>query len=59
MSNVINLNTARKKKQRAEQDKTAEENRVKFGRTKADKALSSKNRVLADKTLDGMKNNDE
>lgn len=37
MSNVINLNKFRKKKERAADKKCAEENRAKFGRTKTEK----------------------
>lgn len=38
MNNVINLNRFRKKNSRAEKEKQAEENRAKFGRTKAEKS---------------------
>jgi hypothetical protein len=40
MVEPINLNKARKARDRAEQKKTAAENRVRFGRTKAEKTLS-------------------
>ena len=38
MSEPINLNKARKIKARAEKEQRAQENRIKFGRTKAEKA---------------------
>lgn len=37
MADVINLNRFRKEKTRAQDEKRASENRVKFGRTKAEK----------------------
>ena len=53
MSNIINLNKARKKKTRAEQDKAADENRVKFGRTKFDKNATKRDTDKAKRLLDG------
>ena len=38
MVEPINLNKARKAKKRAEKAQTAKQNRIKFGRTKAEKA---------------------
>jgi hypothetical protein len=52
---VVNLRLARKNKARVEAEKQAEENRLKFGRSKAEKSLSSARKNLADKTLDGSK----
>jgi hypothetical protein len=52
---VINLRLARKNQARGEAEKRAEENRAKFGRSKAEKALSAAVKNLADKTLDGSK----
>lgn len=37
---VVNLRQFRKKKTRAEHDKVAEQNRINFGRTKAEKTLT-------------------
>ena len=37
MATIINLNKARKQKARADAEKTAAENRVRFGRTKSQK----------------------
>jgi uncharacterized protein DUF4169 len=55
MSTPINLNKARKSRARAEKKARAEENSVKFGRTKAEKDVQ---KAQADKTvrfLDGHK----
>lgn len=38
MAEIVNINRARKKKRSAEKKKSADENRVKFGRTKAEKS---------------------
>ena len=55
MTTPINLNKARKHKQRAEAEKKAAENRVKFGRTKAEKAAHKSEKERASKGLDGAK----
>ena len=52
---IINLKLARKNKARADAEKQAEENRLKFGRSKAEKNLTSAEKNLADKNLDGSK----
>lgn len=43
MSDVVNLRLARKAKKRTADQKSAEENRVRHGRTKAEKQLDSFN----------------
>ena len=43
---VVNLRQFRKRRERTEKDKQAEQNRISFGRTKAEKALT---RALNDK----------
>ena len=53
MSKIVNLNRARKARARADRKARADENAIKFGRTKAEKA---KDRQAADKAtrdLDG------
>ena len=55
MTTPINLNKARKQKQRADAEKKAAENRVKFGRTKAEKAAQKSEKERASKGLDGAK----
>ncbi|WP_420380732.1 DUF4169 family protein [Marivita sp.] len=53
MSNVTNLNQFRKTKARAEKRAKADENAVKFGRTKAQKALDKAQAEKAKCELDG------
>lgn len=55
MSTVINLNTFRKQKARAEKRAQAEQNSVKFGRTKAQKHLEEAQKAKAKALLDGHK----
>lgn len=53
MSNVTNLNQFRKTKARADKRAQADENAVKFGRTKAQKALEKAQAEKAKRDLDG------
>lgn len=53
MAELINLNRARKAKARAADKTTAAENRVRFGRTKAEKSAADLERVRAERRLDG------
>lgn len=55
MGDVVSLNKARKAKSRAEARATAETNRAKFGRTKAEKDRSKAEKARAEKLLDGAK----
>ncbi|MBP2298668.1 DUF4169 family protein [Azospirillum picis] len=58
MGDVVNLNRFRKSRDRAERTKEADANRVRFGRTKAEK---DRDRLEADRrarTLDGQKLDD-
>lgn len=55
MSDIINLRLARKRKARADKERQAEENRVRFGRSKLEKLET---RALAEREarlLDGHK----
>jgi len=52
MGDVINLRQFRKTKARAEKEKSAEQNRITFGRTKAEKDLTRARNEKAEKTLD-------
>lgn len=54
-SNVVNLNRFRKKRQREEKAKQAEINRVKHGRTKAEKEAQRVDRERAARILDGAR----
>jgi hypothetical protein len=51
----INLNKARKAKARAADKAQAAENRVRFGRTKGEKAVSKLEAARATRTLDEKK----
>lgn len=50
---VVNLRQARKRKNRAEKEAKAEENRVAFGRTKAEKQASRTAIEKLHKSVDG------
>lgn len=58
MSDIINLNRFRKKKARAEKEREAEENRVRFGRTKAEKSRYKRDAEKLASHLDGRKRED-
>lgn len=49
---VVNLRQFRKQKARAEKDRTAEQNRISFGRTKAEKKLTTALNEKAEKALE-------
>lgn len=49
---IVNLRQFRKQKTRVEKEKTAEQNRITFGRTKAEKSLTTKLNEKAEKALD-------
>ncbi len=55
MAEIINLRQARKQKARAEAEKTAEQNRIAFGRTKAERKLTEAERDKAARHIDGHK----
>lgn len=55
MSKVVNLNKFRKLKARATAENKATENRVKFGRTKAQKLLDEAETAAAKAKLDAIK----
>jgi Domain of unknown function (DUF4169) len=55
MAEIVNLKLHRKRKERAVRDEQAVENRAKFGRSKAEKALSEREKDLAEKALDAHK----
>jgi hypothetical protein len=58
LAEPINLNKFRKAKKRAEKDQQAVENRVKHGRTKAEKARDRLKASKAKNALDGHKKHD-
>ena len=49
---VVNLRQYRKQKTRADKDRKAEQNRIDFGRTKAEKTLTRALNEKAEKALD-------
>jgi len=55
MAEVVNLNRARKAKAAAGKAALAAENRVKFGRTKAEKAKEAAQKSIAERLLDEHK----
>jgi hypothetical protein len=59
MGEIVNLNKARKLRARSEATRTAEENRVRFGRTKAEKDRARSEEALRERRLDGAKRGDD
>ena len=55
MAEIINLRPARKQKARADKETQAEQNRILFGRTKAEKLRQARQKALADRKIDGHK----
>ncbi|MDU9003849.1 DUF4169 family protein [Sedimentitalea todarodis] len=55
MSKPVNLNRFRKDKARADKTSRAEENAVRFGRTKGEKKLDRARTEMARRDLDGHK----
>jgi hypothetical protein len=55
MVEIVNLRRARKGKARAEKDARAADNRVRFGRTKAEKRESEIESRRSEQKLDGKK----
>jgi hypothetical protein len=58
MADILSLSKARKNKAKADKEATAAENRVKFGRTKAEKAADAAKKALAEKSIDAHKRDD-
>ena len=58
MADIVNLNRARKAKARAAKVDLAAQNRVKFGRTKAEKQAESAIKSLTERKLDSHKRED-
>jgi len=55
MAEIVNLRRARKARARSEKDKVAEQNRTRFGRSKAEKAASRAEEERAVRRLDALK----
>ena len=58
MADIVNLNQARKAKAKAYDKVRAAENRVRFGRTKAEKTLNAARADKLRRDLDGAKRED-
>jgi hypothetical protein len=58
MAEIINLNKARKAKARADKASRAQENRTRFGRTKAEKDAAAAEYARVAKLLDDSKRDD-
>lgn len=58
MGDVVNLNRFRKTRERAERAKEADANRIRFGRTKAEKERERKEAERTAQTLDGKRIDD-
>ncbi len=58
MADVLSLSKARKARARVAKEQTASENRVKFGRTKAEKEREAALAKIAQKRLDEVKRED-
>ena len=55
MGEIVSLKLHRKRRARAEKEETAAENRVQFGRSKAEKELTEARNAKAEKDLDQLK----
>ena len=55
MAEPVNLNRFRKEKARADKKARADQNAVKFGRSKAEKSLDTAREAKANRELDGKK----
>lgn len=59
MAEIINLRTARKRRERSEKETVAANNRASFGRPKSEKKLTKAEQDLAAKHLDDHRRDDE
>ena len=55
MGDIVSFSKARKAKARAEKETVAEANRLKFGRSKAERKLTDARDDLANRQLDGAR----
>ena len=55
MAEIVNLRQARKARKRAEKTAQAAENRVRFGRTKAETKVQERDRQVKQLEMDGKK----
>lgn len=58
MAEIVNLRLARKARDRRERAAAADANRVRHGRTRAERMAAETERSRADRTLDGARRED-
>jgi Domain of unknown function (DUF4169) len=58
MGDIVNLNKYRKQRQRTEHAKQAAENRVRFGRSKSDRARTRSEQDRSSQDLEGKRRDD-
>ena len=59
MAEIVNLRRARKARDRASAEAQAEQNRITFGRTKAERTLTEAEKTLAERRLEGHRLSDD
>lgn len=59
MGDVVNLRRARKARDRASAEAQAAQNRIDFGRTKAERKLTEAEKTLAERRLEGHRLSDD
>jgi hypothetical protein len=59
MAEIVNLRLARKKRARADKETRASENRVAFGRSKAERQATNAENEIAQRRLDLHRRDDE
>ena len=55
MSEIVNLRRARKQRERRREEAVAEQNRVLFGRSKAERRLIQRERAMAEANLEACR----
>jgi hypothetical protein len=58
MGDIVNLRGARKQKARREAEKSAEANRIAFGRTKSERERTGMENAIAERRIDGHRRDD-
>ncbi|CAN7292978.1 DUF4169 family protein [Bosea sp. LjRoot237] len=59
MAKIVNLRRARKARDRATAEAQAAQNRIEFGRTKAERKLTEAEKTLAERRLEGHRLTDD
>lgn len=59
MGDIVNLRRARKARERADAEALAEQNRIAFGRTKAERKQAEAEKALAERRLEGHRLSDD